>query len=187
MDTAFDVALRLLHLSSQEADEPEPMTPLRLQKLLYYVQGWSLAVNGDPMFTSSVEAWTHGPVVPEVYRRFKQYGSAPISTGDFATQPKLNQEQAKFVASVWESYKEYSATKLRSMTHHEPPWTLARSGYAPNEHCNVEITHQSMRDYFLSRANIPGITQEEAWMGFEDAKAGKTVSISEAFRLARNE
>src|SRR5688572_9971276 len=58
--SALDVARYLIQLAAAE-DEPEELSHLRLQKLLYYVQGWSLAQRGEAMFPDRIEAWAHGP------------------------------------------------------------------------------------------------------------------------------
>lgn len=186
MANAIDVALYLLWLSSQEDDEPELMTNMRLQKLVYYVQGWSLALNGSPMFSEAIEAWDHGPVVNDLYHRFKNYKSDPIPAAEFSAVPNLTTTQMAFVREIWECYKIYSATQLRNMTHREKPWRLARVPCRPEGSCREVVTHQSMRDYFSRRATVPGISREDAWKGFEDAENDRVVSFDEAFRRARN-
>lgn len=146
--SAIDVGRYLLRLASME-EEAEVFTPLRLQKLLYYVQGWSLGCNGEPMFDEKIEAWANGPVVREVWKQWN--GNTPISPDD-ATCDNLTAEQAAFVASVWESYRAHSAWSLREMTHKELPWLDARKGYEPSARCDVEITQKAMREYFGSLA-----------------------------------
>ena len=69
MTTALDAARYLVRLGFTP-DEPEDsdfLCPLRVQKLLYYVQGWSLGINDVPMFSERIEAWAHGPVVRDLY------------------------------------------------------------------------------------------------------------------------
>ncbi|HJZ56058.1 MAG TPA: type II toxin-antitoxin system antitoxin SocA domain-containing protein, partial [Gemmataceae bacterium] len=72
MATAMDVARYLLQLAGR-GDEPELMTQKRLYKLLYYVQGWTLAWYGRPMFADRIEAWREGPVPPDLYSQFKLF------------------------------------------------------------------------------------------------------------------
>ena len=68
LPSAVDVARYLVLLASTESDGPaqeaDCLTNLRLQKLLYYVQGWSLGERGRPMFREEIQAWRYGPVVP---------------------------------------------------------------------------------------------------------------------------
>lgn len=153
MGTAFDVARCLIDIAASE-EEPEYLSHLRLQKLLYYTQAWSLALRGKPMFEDQIEAWANGPVVRTLYSTFSPYGYGSIAPGSLSFEcSPLDGDDYDFVAGVWESYKGYSATSLRDMTHNETPWIEARKGYAPGERCNVPITHEAMRSYFASQQN----------------------------------
>src|SRR5271163_1555007 len=78
MSTAMKVALHLVNLANS-GEEPDPLTHLRLQKLLYYAQGWYLGIFGRALFTNRIEAWRHGPVVPDVYKELKKHGGATIA------------------------------------------------------------------------------------------------------------
>jgi len=150
MQTAKNFAGYLLILACNN-DEPDPLTHLRLQKLLYYIQGWSLGLRGVPAFSEKIEAWAHGPVLPELYQQFKNFGNRLIPE-DVACEFELKDDDRKFAAEIWETYKDCSASKLRSMTHAEPPWKKVREGYGPEEKCEAEITVQSMKEYFSKQA-----------------------------------
>jgi uncharacterized phage-associated protein len=145
--SAVEVAKYFLQLAASE-DEPEYLTHMRLQKLLYYAQGWSLAMRDRPMFPERIEAWAHGPVVKKVYPMFASFGDAPIPFDKVGAPEKLTREDKEFIASVWEAYKVYSATSLRNMTHNEAPWKDARNGCAPADRCSNEITHDAMKRFF---------------------------------------
>jgi uncharacterized phage-associated protein len=152
MSNASEVAGYLTYLA-QSGEEPDPLTNLRLQKLLYYVQGWSLALRSQAMFPDRIEAWAHGPVVPSVYHDMKKFKDGPfVVETDPPPDFQLSAEEVSFIAEVWETYKDYSALKLREMTHRETPWQNARSGYAPLENCCVEITIEAMREFFTALA-----------------------------------
>src|SRR5437016_8859052 len=56
----------------------DPISNLKLQKLLYYAQAWYLALHNEPLFPESIEAWVHGPAVPPVYGKFKGWAWQPI-------------------------------------------------------------------------------------------------------------
>src|SRR5882762_6202388 len=75
--SALDVAKYLILLARSE-EEPEFLSPMQLQKLLYYTQGWSLALLKEPMFDERIEAWAYGPVVKEVFQAFRNFGDGPI-------------------------------------------------------------------------------------------------------------
>ena len=77
-----DVARFFIDLAKRQndLDRGDLMTNLRLQKLLYFAQGWHLARFGRPLFDASIEAWPYGPAVPEAYRAYKEYGREGISS-----------------------------------------------------------------------------------------------------------
>lgn len=147
MARALDVARYLIHLASQE-EEPELLTHLRLQKLLYYVQGWSLAMRGVEMFPERIEAWAHGPVVRDLYSSFASYGDHPIPVEKGEIPDSLSQEDREFISSVWDAYRPHSAWNLREMTHTERPWKETRGSLRPADNCSEEITKESMRSFF---------------------------------------
>src|SRR5438034_3936214 len=127
MVSSLDVARYLIHLAAPSEDEDvDCLCHLRLQKLLYYTQGWHLAAYGTPLFGGRIEAWTNGPVVKEVYPLFRDYTyhSIPPKEGD--DSPSLPAKVKTFVRTIWEEYKQYSASALRQMTHNEAPWRDAR-------------------------------------------------------------
>src|SRR5438128_11285053 len=130
MATAINVAKCLIKLAANEP-EPDCLSHLRLQKLLYYVQGWSLALRGKPMFDNKIEAWTHGPVVRDLYHRFAVKGVQCLTPEDFGDPQNLTDDDREFISEVWNAYKEYSASSLWQMTHQEAPWKETRRGCAP--------------------------------------------------------
>jgi uncharacterized phage-associated protein len=125
------------------------LSNLKLQKLLYYAQGHHLAVHGRPLFHEDIQAWSHGPVVPDVYHYFKGFGSGPISLTD--EDPfewdDVDPATSQFLAKVWNTYGGTAAWKLRNMTHAEPPWM---DHFAQGERYTV-IPEDEIRAYFESR------------------------------------
>jgi uncharacterized phage-associated protein len=148
---AKDIASFLLQLSAGE-DEPDPLTHLRLQKLMYYVQAWSLALRNKPAFTGRIEAWAHGPVVKDLYALLANFGNQPLPPDAVKNASQLSKEDAEFVVSVWDAYKQFSATALRQMTHSEFPWIQARGTCGPADRCDTEIAHTDMRAHFRKQA-----------------------------------
>lgn len=51
---------------------------LKLQKILYLIQAYSLIHTKKPCFSEDIEAWDFGPVIPEMYRKYRQFGGADI-------------------------------------------------------------------------------------------------------------
>lgn len=127
-----------------EQDEGgENLSNLKLQKLLYYAQGAHLALHGSPLFEEKIKAWQHGPVVPQVWHDYKGYGAAEIEEGvtdDFSDFPE---EAIDVLEDVYDVFGQFSAWKLRNMTHNEPPWQEAWG-----KGSGTEISHDSMRDFF---------------------------------------
>jgi uncharacterized phage-associated protein len=119
-----DIANKIiLHIDTEKGDI---ITNLKLQKLLYYLQGYHLAFFGEKLFNDDLEAWTYGPVVPEVYHRFKANGSHGIELNpDEVKEIALSDEEEDMFAQVMTEYGKFSAIKLMEMTHKESPWKEA--------------------------------------------------------------
>jgi uncharacterized phage-associated protein len=98
---------------------------LKLQKLIYYSAGVMAAVRqdvNDPLFSDPIEAWTHGPVIPAQYHRFSEYGSGPIPFVEGFDFGVFKPIDLQVLDDVYGLYGQYSAWKLRNMTHEETPW-----------------------------------------------------------------
>jgi uncharacterized phage-associated protein len=149
MAKAIDIARFFILLGASE-DEPDLLSHLRLQKLLYYAQGWSLALRKQPLFLDRIEAWPHGPVVKSVYQEFARFGKDPIPASAADDAEAIEEDEAELVGSVWEHLKEYSASGLRDMTHREPPWVDARKGLGEAERSDKEITREAISAYFAT-------------------------------------
>lgn len=99
---------------------------LKLQKLLYYAQSAFLALKDEPLFPNDIIAWNHGPVVEEIYHKYKKYGSNDI---DEFSEVKIDAETEKVLTEVYNVFGEYSAWGLRNLTHTEAPWcNTSRNG-----------------------------------------------------------
>lgn len=114
----------------------EYITPLKLQKLLYYIQGMSLRIYDKPAFENNIIAWQYGPVVEEVYQKYK--GRNPIET------PKINYDVCdgikKVIELVVSSYGQIEANSLIDLTHDENPWIYS----ANNNTIDIDL----IKDYF---------------------------------------
>jgi len=140
--TCFDVAQYFL--SMVDEDEGDYMTNLKLQKLLYYAQGFHLSCYDTPLFDENIEAWAHGPVIPELYFEYREFGPTPIPIPEDIDFAKFDDETRKFLDEIYSIFGQYSAWKLREMTHGEPPWQEAN-----NIGNNTIISHESLKDYFI--------------------------------------
>lgn len=141
MYTALEIAKKIISLYK---DLDDVITNLKLQKLLYYEQGYHLAYFGEPLFNDNIEAWMYGPVVPVVYNKYKQYDSSPIPPVDSDLQFE-NDIEAKLFWEVFKLYNRYSASGLVDLTHSETPWQETPTGVG-----NV-ISQSKMKDFFKTR------------------------------------
>jgi len=134
-------------------DEGDSITNLKLQKIVYYCQAWNLAIYGEPLFESEIEAWVHGPAVMSLYRRFKDFGNQAIDTSLIVTDPMvdLSVRDRDLIDQVWDAYGPLSGMQLRRMTHREDPWKNARGGCGEYDACRTAINEADMRDYYHRR------------------------------------
>ena len=100
------------------------MSNLKLQKLLYYVQGFHLTKRGGEAFFDAIKAWPHGPVVPVVYHRFKGFSWHEIEP--VPALPSLPEKTSELIDKVLDRLGLLSGVQLEDMTHAEPPWISAR-------------------------------------------------------------
>jgi uncharacterized phage-associated protein len=121
---------------------------MKLQKLLYYSQAWSLVWDSRPLFSSKIEAWANGPVVREVFKAYQ--GQYKVSEAKFGNKAALNPVEKKTVDSVLKFYGPKTGFYLSQLTHKERPWREARVGLAPGDLGDQEITLAAMRDYYGS-------------------------------------
>lgn len=103
-------------------EQHSPVSNLKLQKLLYYIQA-AFLVKGKEAFSDDIAAWKYGPVVEAVYHEYKTYVNHCID--DFAEDPRLDDSDAKLANEVIDSYKTYSALQMVAKTHDEAPWKNA--------------------------------------------------------------
>lgn len=144
MNTVFNAARYILN-------KMEPMSAMKLQKLVYYSQAWSLVWFGEPLFNEKIEAWANGPVIRELYSMHR--GQFHVLSKDLAglgDARKLKADQIKTIEAVLKFYGDKLPHELSTLTHLEKPWLNAREGLAPGTRGNVEITHTSMENYYSS-------------------------------------
>jgi uncharacterized phage-associated protein len=166
------IANYLLDLAEQAGKK---LNPMKIQKIVYFAHGWTLAISHHPLIDEAVEAWPYGPVIPTLYHEFKKYGSGVITgkatsisfidpdtlTFQIAT-PSIDNypdedanEKAKEVLNiVWEVYGELTAIQLSNLTHEpDSPWSQI---YAKNKgRKGVDIPDAVIEDYFVQQSRRP--------------------------------
>jgi uncharacterized phage-associated protein len=123
------------------------MTTMKLQKLLYYCQAWSLVWDEEPLFYERIEAWASGPVVREVFEEHRNMFNISQTSGD---PSKLSAKQIETIEGVLSFYGDKPSQWLSDLTHMEDPWKNARDGLAPGVRSNRVISHAAMMEYYTS-------------------------------------
>ncbi len=131
----------------------DPITNLKLQKLLYYAQGWFLALHGRQLFPEPLRAWVRGPAEHGVWKAFSEYRWRPI-TRDIR-KPNLSDLAREHLEEVIEVYGDYSAYTLERMTHGEDPWRRARGDMPSKAPSTRIISQDDLRVYFSKLADEP--------------------------------
>jgi uncharacterized phage-associated protein len=136
MYSACDIAKYVITLANKYDDE---ITQLKLQKLLYYIQGTYLGAGGYAVFDDEMLAWKHGPVVHAVWQQYKDCGKEQLQAdvSDISLEP-FDKET---IEEIYKRYRTFTTKELVDKTHGETPWINARDD-------NDIITKESIKDYF---------------------------------------
>jgi len=128
------------------------ITSMKLQKLVYYCQAWSIVWDGKPLYKENIEAWINGHVVRELYEKHK--GMYEIKEASFIADlgdiSKLNEDQKETIDAVIKYYGDKSPQWLSDLTHKEDPWRKAREGLLDGERGNRIIFHALLEEYYSS-------------------------------------
>ncbi len=145
------------------------VSPLKLQKLLYYMQSWYMVFFGreNTLFEDVPHAWVNGPVYPEIYRKYKNCvsdmcqhlnashfgvdGDLLEGFKDVSMKMKLSKDELELIESIILLYGAKSQNKLILLTHSELPWVEKREGLAPYEKSDVEMSLDTMFSYYMER------------------------------------
>lgn len=147
------------HVINYSNEKDYGISNLKLQKILYFIQAFFLVSTPEQCFAERIEAWDFGPVVPEAYREYKQFGSGDIPSVSYIinfdeddiweskvtkyTDNILSEEDKSRIESVVDKFADYSATDLVSITHAQKPW---KNAYQRGQ--NNEITVKAIKEYF---------------------------------------
>ncbi|MEN9852272.1 MAG: hypothetical protein RI996_215 [Candidatus Parcubacteria bacterium] len=128
------------------------VTNKKLQKLVYYAQAWSLALNNRKMFDEKIEAWVHGPAIREVYSEYKKHGFSSFTKRVNISLIETISDKNKLVLdSVWAVYGKFDGDYLEMLTHSEMPWQKAREGLSSTDNSDNEISTIIMKTYYSDK------------------------------------
>ena len=161
----FSVSDKMLRVIAYLFEKLEEVTPLMLQKLLYFIQGVYSALYGRPIFEEDCRAWVHGPVYPEVYELFRDFKYNPIDDARFAlfvgAADALTQEEKNVIDLVVNTFGMYGGKVLERITHNEDPWKEARKGYGDSIPSSELLPKERIMKYYVAINRKYGIGTEE--------------------------
>ena len=129
------------------------VTPMALQKMLYYAQAFFQVLFNKPLFTEPCQAWTHGPVYPEVYFKYRDFGYDPVRLPELdccCSGTDLTEREICFLDAIIAAFGCYSGSTLRWMTHNEQPWLQTRGTLRPTDRSATVISSSLIHDYFTT-------------------------------------
>lgn len=150
MHTVYDVANWFL---SKSCD----ITNKKLQKLTYYAYSWYLVFNNESVddlsnrfFENKFEAWVHGAIYPDLFHKYKEYGSSciPMYKGKVAV---FSPDDVDVLNQTWEVYGKYNGNELESICHQESPWINARGSLARWEPSTEAIKDEDIFECYAAR------------------------------------
>ncbi len=161
----FSVSEKMLRVIAYVFEKLEEVTPLMLQKLLYFIQGIYSALYGRPIFEEDCRAWVHGPVYPEVYELFRDFKYNPIDDARFAvlegTADVVTEEEKNVIDLVVNTFGMYGGKVLERITHNENPWKEARKGYGDSIPSSELLSKERIMKYYEAINRQYGIGTEE--------------------------
>lgn len=171
----FDISDKLKQVISYIFKQLDEVTPLMLQKLLYYVQAVYMINNdGQALFTEDCQAWAHGSVYRNVYKLFSTFKYNPIDDSRFAVirdkADELTENEKASINLVLSTFGIFGGKTLEWITHKEAPWKNARQGYAEDEPSQVIIEKDAIREYFKSVDEQFGLKTKEGIEKYIDAE-----------------
>lgn len=145
--SVFDVAEYILKKMG-------PMSAMKLQKLVYYCQAWSLVWDEQPLFSEAIEAWREGPVVRPLFNRHRgQYVVQEGGMGGNLTA--LDSVQQDTMDAVLDAYGRMTGDDLSALSHGEAPWRQARDDLTDNDPSSRTIDLSDVRNFYASLEAAP--------------------------------
>jgi uncharacterized phage-associated protein len=138
---------------------------LKLQKLLYYIEAWHLAIEDDSIIDDQFQAWVHGPVSEKIWHIYKAQSTlyniiavdrAALDTAVRKLDSTLTEEQKELISDVLEEYGSKTAYALECLTHAEEPWRAARKGVPDGEASSNIISKDAMKRFYRQRLDAVG-------------------------------
>lgn len=170
LESLFSVSDKMLRVIAYVFEELEEVTPLMLQKLLYFSQGIYSALYGRPIFMEDCRAWIYGPVYPEVYDLFRDFKYNPIDDARFALlegkEDALTDDEKRVIDLVLNTFGMYGGKVLERITHNEEPWKEARKGYGDSIPSSELLSKECIMKYYVAINQKYGIETRNGLMDY---------------------
>ncbi len=164
IESLFSVSDKMLRVIAYIFEKLEEVTPLMLQKLLYFIQGVHSALYGKPIFEEDCRAWMRGPVYPEVYELFRDFKYNPADDARFAllkgSEGALTDDEKRVIDLVVNTFGMYGGKVLEKITHNEDPWAEARKGYSDSIPSSELLSKERIMKYYIMINQKYGIDLE---------------------------
>ena len=164
IESLFSVSDKMLRVIAYVFEKLEEVTPIMLQKLLYFIQGIHSALYGKSIFAEDCRAWIHGPVYPEVYELFRDFKYNPIDDARFALlegmEDTLTDDEKRVIDLVVNTFGMYGGKVLEKITHNEDPWMEARKGYGDSIPSSELLPKERIMKYYIVVNQKYGIDTE---------------------------
>jgi len=135
-------------LIAESRERGDLLTPLKLQKLMFYADAWFMALYDKELTSERFQAWVHGPVALSQYHRFKAYQWRPIL--EEVEKPEFDKRTTKHLKEILDVFGPETGPALEMMTHSEKPWVKARGGIPDDEPCNAYISKKTTKKFYAS-------------------------------------
>jgi uncharacterized phage-associated protein len=150
-------------LLAKGMSEGVSLDPMKLLKLTYIAHGWMLGLTGKPLFQQAVYAWPYGPVIPDVYQRFKRFGHSAVDApaikwdrmqGKWTPfEATLDENTAAILDRTWQLYKPFTGQELSALTHAKgTPWAIVTEGKKPSEIRDILIPEPLIQEHYRALA-----------------------------------
>ena len=139
--TVFDVARYIL-------EQRGSMSAMKLQKLVYYSQAWSLVWDERPIFPEKIKAYENGPVCGPLFGEHRGRFTVEAKHINSGNVSRLDKDARKTIDAVLKFYGDQTAQWLSDLTHRETPWKTAREKVVPGTKGDPVIPLEAMRDYY---------------------------------------
>lgn len=164
LEKSFSVSDKMLTVIAYIFEKLEEVTPLMLQKFLYFIQGIYSALYKKPFFEEDCNAWNNGPVYPKVYELFQDFKYNPLDDARFAllerAEGTLTDEERRVVDLVVNTFGMYGSKVLEKITHNEDPWIEAEKGYGTTISTNELLMKERIMKYYILINQKYGIDSE---------------------------